>query len=35
MDISFELLNDQFENLYIYSHGEARNTKFGQQVNLI
>ena len=28
--------NDQFENLYISSHGEARNTKFGQQqVNLI
>ena len=22
--------NDQFENLYIFSHGEARNIKFGQ-----
>ena len=22
--------NDQFENLYITSHGEARNIKFGQ-----
>ena len=27
--------NDQFENLYISSHGEARNIKFGQQVNII
>ena len=27
--------NDQFENLYISSYGEARNIKFGQQVNLI
>ena len=27
--------NDQFENLYISSHGEARNIKLGQQVNLI
>ena len=35
MTINFELLNDQFENLYISSHGEARNIKFGQQVNLI
>ena len=26
---------DQFENLYITSHGEARNIKFGEQVNLI
>ena len=38
MNISFELLksqqNDQFENLYISSHGEARNIKFGQQVNI-
>ena len=39
MAINFELLkvnkNYQFENLYIYSHGEARNIKLGQQVNLI
>ena len=40
MTINFELPkvkeNDQFENLYISSHGEAtRNIKFGQQVNLI
>ena len=27
--------NDQFKNLYISSHQEARNIKFGQQVNLI
>ena len=27
--------NDQFENLYISSHREARKTKFGPQVNLI
>ena len=27
--------NDQFENLYISSHGKARNIKFGQQVNII
>ena len=27
--------NDQFENLYISGHVEARNIKFGQQVNLI
>ena len=27
--------NDQFENLYIFSHGEARNIRFGQQVNII
>ena len=27
--------NDEFENLYISSHGKARNMKFGQQVNLI
>ena len=27
--------NDQFENLYIFSHGEARNIKLGQQLNLI
>ena len=34
---NFELLkvqNDQFENLCIFSHGEARNIKFGQQVNI-
>ena len=38
MTINFELLsrqNDQFENLFISSHGEARTMKFGQQVNLI
>ena len=29
------LQNDQFENLYISSHGKARNIKFGQQVNII
>ena len=37
ISINFELLkvqNDQFENLYIFSHGEARNIKFGQQVNI-
>ena len=27
--------NDQFANLYISSHGEARNIKLGQQVNFI
>ena len=27
--------NDYFENLYIPNHREARNIKFGQQVNLI
>ena len=27
--------NELFENLYIFSHGEARNIKFGQQVNII
>ena len=27
--------NNQFENLYIFSDREARNTKFGQQVNII
>ena len=27
--------NDQFENLYISSHGEARNIKFGHQINII
>ena len=27
--------NDQFENLYISRHGEARSIKFGQQLNLI
>ena len=27
--------NDYFENLYISTHGEARNIKFGQQLNLI
>ena len=26
---------DQFENLYIPSHREARNIKFGQQVNTV
>ena len=31
----FWLQNDQFENLYNSSHGEARNIKLGQQVNLI
>ena len=36
MTINFELLiNDQNENLYISSHGEARNIKFGHQVKLI
>ena len=38
MTINFKLpcqQNDQFEHLYIFSHGEARNIKFGQQVNLI
>ena len=33
MNINFELL--QFENLCISSHEEARNIKFGQQVNII
>ena len=36
---NFELLqskqNDQFKNLCISCHGEARNIKFGQLVNLI
>ena len=27
--------NDKFANLYIFNHGEARNVKIGQQVNLI
>ena len=27
--------SSQFENLYISSHGETRNIKFGYQVNLI
>ena len=27
--------NDQFENLPISSHGEAKSIKFGKQVNLI
>ena len=27
--------NDQYENLYISRHGEARNIKFGHQVNII
>ena len=27
--------NDQFENLYISSHREARNIKFGHQINII
>ena len=27
--------NDQFENLYISSHREARNIKFTQQVNIV
>ena len=27
--------HDQFENLFIFSHVEARNIKFGQQVNFI
>ena len=26
--------NDQFENLYISSHGEARSIKFDEQVNI-
>ena len=30
-----KLQNDQFENLYTSSHGEARNIKLGQQVNII
>ena len=38
MIINFELLqskqNDQFKNLCISCHGEARNIKFGQLVNL-
>ena len=28
-------VNDQLENLYISSHGQARNSKLGQQLNLI
>ena len=31
----YQLPNSKFENLNISSHGEARNTKFGYQVNLI
>ena len=27
--------NNQFKNLYISNHGEARDIRFGQQVNLI
>ena len=27
--------NDRFENQYISTQGEARNIKFGQQVNII
>ena len=30
-----KLQNDQFENLYTSSHGEARNINFGQWVNII
>ena len=26
--------NGQFKNIYIFSHGEARNIKFGQLINL-
>ena len=35
MNINFEVLKiDQFENLYLSSHGEARIIKFGHQVNM-
>ena len=30
-----KLQNDQFENLYTSSHGEARNIEFGERVNII
>ena len=36
MTINFELLKViKITSLKIFSHGEARNIKFGQQVNLI
>ena len=35
LSIAQNLQNNQFDNLYIYSHEEARNIKFGPQGKLL